>query len=62
MHGCFRGDGETLPRIGFRDPPAIWEGPYDVLRWAERRLGGTAAADEAEQLWREAKASRVRPA
>ncbi|MEO8904016.1 MAG: glycosyltransferase [Polyangiaceae bacterium] len=62
VHGCFRGDGETLPRIGFRHPPALWEGPYDVLRWAERRLGNTAAADEAEQLWLEAKAARERPA
>jgi tetratricopeptide (TPR) repeat protein len=60
VHGYFRGDAESVPRIGFSDPPAQWEGPYDVLRWAEKRRGNVAAANEAERLWHEAKAARER--
>ncbi len=59
-HGRFRGDGDAIPRIGFRDPPALWEGPYDVLRWAEQRRGNAAAARDAERLWAEAKEARAR--
>ena len=58
VHGSFRGDAATIPRIGFRDPPGLWEGPYDVLRWAEKRRGNAAAAEEAEQVWAAAKAAR----
>lgn len=58
VHGMFRGDGATIPRIGFRDLTGLWEGPYDVLRWAEKRRGNEAAASEAEKLWEEALAAR----
>jgi len=60
VHGLFRGDGATIPRIGFRDPVGLWEGPYDVLRWAEKRRGNASASAEAERLWQEAKAARER--
>ena len=56
--GRFAGSGATVPRIGFRHPPALWEGPYDVLRFALRHLGDDASADEAERLYEEAKAMR----
>jgi tetratricopeptide (TPR) repeat protein len=56
--GQFAGDGASVPRIGFRHPPALWEGPYDVLRFALRRLGDDAGADEAERLYWDAKAKR----
>lgn len=56
--GHFAGAGATVPRIGFRHPPALWEGPYDVLRFALRALEEDDAADEAEQLYHEAKAAR----
>ncbi|HKO50322.1 MAG TPA: glycosyltransferase [Polyangiaceae bacterium] len=61
VHGCFRGDERTIARIGFRDPVGLWEGPYDVLRWAEKRRGNSQAAAEAETLWAEAKAARQKP-
>jgi tetratricopeptide (TPR) repeat protein len=57
-HGHFRGDATAVARIGFRDPLGLWEGPYDVLRWAEKRRGNAAQAAEAEALWLEAKAAR----
>ena len=56
--GQFAGAGAAVPRIGFRHPPALWEGPYDVLRFALRRLGDDAGADEAERLYWDAKAKR----
>ena len=56
--GNFAGDGATVPRVGFRHPPALWEGPFDVLRFALRRLGDDAGADEAERLFQEAKTAR----
>lgn len=57
-HGLFRGDGASVPRIGFRHPPALYEGPYDVLRFALRRLGDNAGADEAEVLYQQALRAR----
>jgi glycosyltransferase involved in cell wall biosynthesis len=56
--GHFAGAGERVPRIGFRHPPALWEGPYDVLRFALRQLGDDAGADEAEELFAQALADR----
>ena len=56
--GHFAGAGGSVPRSGFRHPPALWEGPYDVLRFALRRVGDDTGADEAERLFHEAKAAR----
>jgi tetratricopeptide (TPR) repeat protein len=56
--GQFAGAGATVPRIGFRHPPALWEGPYDVLRFALRAIGDEAGADDAERLYHEARAAR----
>jgi tetratricopeptide (TPR) repeat protein len=53
------GAGQGAQRIGFRHPPALYEGPYDVLRYALRRLGDEAGADEAERLYRQALAMRT---
>jgi hypothetical protein len=36
----------------------LWEGPYDVLRFALRQLGDEASAEEAARLYAEAKATR----
>jgi tetratricopeptide (TPR) repeat protein len=52
--GIARGSGSATARTGFRNPHALYEGPYDVLRFALRALGDDAGADEAEQLYREA--------
>jgi tetratricopeptide (TPR) repeat protein len=56
--GCFRGCGREVPRVSFRNPFALWEGPYDVLRFALRALGDTKGADEAERLFAEAESQR----
>jgi predicted GH43/DUF377 family glycosyl hydrolase/tetratricopeptide (TPR) repeat protein len=58
--GHFAGAGPAVPRLGFRHPPALWEGPYDVLRYALRALGDDAGADEAERLFHEAWSARQR--
>lgn len=56
--GNFRGHGGALQRRGFRNPHALYEGPYDVLRFALRAVGDHAGADEAERLHRHAAAAR----
>ncbi len=56
--GLFEGSGDRVPRIGFRHPPALYEGPYDVLRFALRKIGDRAGADAAERSYLEALAAR----
>lgn len=58
--GCFRGAGREVARIGFRNPFALYEGPYDVLRFGLRAAGDDRAADEAERLFQEAAVMRQR--
>jgi hypothetical protein len=58
--GRFRGCGAEVPRVGFRNPGATYEGPYDVLRFALKALGDEAAAGEAEADYAAAKAARLR--
>lgn len=43
-NGLYAGRGAEFERIGFRHPPALYEGPYDVLRWAYEALGNRQAA------------------
>src|SRR5262249_37654888 len=57
--GRFRGKGAEVPRIAFRYPPALYEGPYDILRYARRKLGDEAGAEEAERLYLEAEGART---
>ena len=52
--GLFRGRGKDAKRIGFRNMAALYEGPYDVLRFALRAVGDAAGADEAERQYHEA--------
>lgn len=54
VHGAVEGDARAIPRLGFRNLTGLWEGPYDVLRWAERRRGHAVAAAEAERRYEEA--------
>ena len=56
--GYVEGDGRRVQRIGFRHPPGLFEGPYDILRFALRRLGDEAGAAAAERMFVEAKAAR----
>lgn len=53
------GKGAAVPRIGFRNPSALYEGPHDILRFAYRDLGDTAAAAAAEKSYQQARAARV---
>jgi glycosyltransferase involved in cell wall biosynthesis len=57
-HGLFQGTGAAVPRISFRNPTALYEGPYDILRYALRALGDASAAD-AERLYHAALAARM---
>ncbi len=54
------GWGARVPRIGFRHVPGLYEGPWDILRYALRAKGEEAAAREAERVYAEAKAARER--
>jgi FkbM family methyltransferase len=56
--GHFAGAGASVPRLGFSHPPALWEGPYDVLRYALKATGDDVGAIEAERLYAQAKAAR----
>lgn len=56
--GYYAGAELLVPRFGFRHPAALWEGPYDVMRFALRAQGDEGAADEAEQQFHQARAAR----
>lgn len=56
--GCFAGAGKRVQRIAFRHLPALYEGPYDVLRWALADAGDVAGAKAAERDYRAAIAAR----
>jgi tetratricopeptide (TPR) repeat protein len=56
--GMYKGDFQDTARIGFRDMPALWERPYDVLRFALRALGKHEEAQHAENDWKAAQALR----
>jgi glycosyltransferase involved in cell wall biosynthesis len=61
--GNFQGIGKSLRRICWRYPWGLWEGPYDILRFAYRQLGMNDEADEAERLFhRAAEARKAQPA
>ncbi len=47
VNGFYDGAGAGYTRISFRYPYALFEGPYEVLRWTFDRLGNAEAAKEA---------------
>ncbi len=57
-NGLFRGRGAQFERIGFRHLPGLYEGPFDVLRWAYKSLGNEKAAAEALRDHERAKRAR----
>jgi hypothetical protein len=57
-NGLYEGQGARFARISFRFPTALYEGPYDVLRWAHKALGDGAAAAEAERKFEQARKAR----
>jgi tetratricopeptide (TPR) repeat protein len=61
VNGLYQGAGASYPRISFSHPPALWEGPYDVLRSVFKALGNGEAAAEAEQEYENARQARLQP-
>ncbi|HSN98146.1 MAG TPA: tetratricopeptide repeat protein, partial [Candidatus Nanopelagicales bacterium] len=57
--GYFLGQGREAKRIGFRNLSALYEGPFDVLRFALKAMGDHAEAAEAERLYNEAARARA---
>jgi tetratricopeptide (TPR) repeat protein len=49
VNGFYDGAGAGFARISFRYPYALYEGPYETLRWTFERLGNHAAAKAAEK-------------
>lgn len=56
--GYFSGMADSISRGESRYPAALWEGPFDILRFALRRLGDNAGADRAERHFLEARRAR----
>jgi tetratricopeptide (TPR) repeat protein len=59
VHGEQYGLASEANRVSFRHLPALYEGPFDVLRYSYRSLGDHAAADQAEQDFQTALANRT---
>ena len=59
--GLVNGSGASAGRIGFRHPPALYEGPYDILRFALPAVGDAAGAEEAARMHDMAVAARLAP-
>jgi tetratricopeptide (TPR) repeat protein len=57
-NGLYAGQGARFPRIGFRNPVALYEGPYDVQRWAYQALGQEDAAAAAARSFELARQAR----
>jgi glycosyltransferase involved in cell wall biosynthesis len=57
--GNFAGHGKMVKRIGFRFLPGLYEGPFDVLRFALKNVGETKLAEEAAKAFGAAKAARL---
>mgnify|MGYP003484339352 FL=1 len=58
VNGFYDGAGAGFARISFRNAHALYEGPYEVLRWTFDRLGNREAAREAEHEAAAAKKAR----
>jgi len=58
VNGLYDGAGGAFERISFRHPPALYEGPYDVLRSTFTALGNKDAAAEAASEYAAAKRAR----
>jgi len=56
--GWFSGTGRWIQRLGFRYPPALWEGPYDILWHAYAAVGDVEQATRARA--RKAAAEKLR--
>lgn len=57
--GVPAGMAATVPRIGFRHPPASYEGPYDILRFSLAEVGDAEGARQAEADYQQALVMRT---
>ncbi|HEU4582211.1 MAG TPA: glycosyltransferase [Polyangiaceae bacterium] len=57
--GLYQGTGAAVPRIGFRNLEALYEGPFDVLRFALLKLGDVPGASAAEAEYARARDARL---
>jgi len=57
--GLYLGTGAAVPRIGFRNLDALYEGPFDVLRFALLKQGDVAGASAAEADYARAREARL---
>ncbi len=57
--GAYDGNGAVLQRHGPFHPPALYDGPFDVLRYALAALGNTDAAAAAIEDFERAQAQRI---
>ncbi len=57
--GHFKGIGAGAHRIGQRHVPAWYESPFDVLRFAYKKMGDRANAEFYEELYNQAKECRL---
>lgn len=60
--GSFQGTEHIFERHGFRYPPALWEGPWDVVAHAYETLGMTEQASRAHAKKKAAEALRLKMA
>lgn len=58
--GAVTGSHAGRDRVGFRFAPAWYEAPFDILRYAHRRLGSEQAAAAAERHFENGKELRAR--
>jgi len=58
-HGMYEGIGNQMLRTGFRNLIALYEGPYDILRFALLKLGDKTGAQQALTKYLQAKARRL---
>jgi hypothetical protein len=59
-NGLYEGQGAQFARISFRNPTALYEGPFDILRHAHKALGDDAAAARAEKKYEAAQRARAK--
>lgn len=57
--GKYSGLGKSVRRVGWSHPFGLWEGPYDVLRYAYDAMGENENAAEADRLFHLAAVARA---
>ena len=56
--GLYSGHGSSFERIGFRHPPALYEGPYDVIRWSAKAINDAKLVEWSEAEFQKSMSAR----